>query len=162
MLTFEWIPSYSSRGTRKMAVSEVKFGDGYTQRTTETINNNSLVFQLTFNKTRSADYLAMDAFIASLGGTQPFIWNPPAPYNYADAKPWLAFGYDAGSFVAVGSNVFLCVKTHDVAKPVSNQQYWKFVARLPMLFICKGVDGSPDQYDSNNVTLTFEQVFDPQ
>jgi phage-related protein len=73
--TFSWVPSYTSRMTRKPSVLEAEFGDGYVQDSPEGINSTRMVYTLVFDVAPATADL-IDAFLAAHVGL-PFIWTPP-------------------------------------------------------------------------------------
>jgi phage-related protein len=77
MSTFAYIPSYGAQLNKKPKVQEMNFGDGYTQRIKEGINNNPEEWSLSWDSID--DVLAnaiMDFFDAVADGTS-FNWTNP-------------------------------------------------------------------------------------
>lgn len=76
MPAFSWTPSYSSNVTRKPRVLKAQFGDGYSQRTTEGINSQPQVWNLTWNVTPAVAAL-ISAYLDATLGTTAFDWTTP-------------------------------------------------------------------------------------
>jgi phage-related protein len=78
---FIWIPSYNSNIEVKPSIKEVRFGDGFVQRSPDGINNILLPFNLTFDKRTDAETRAILHFLNTRAGHQSFIFMPPPPFN---------------------------------------------------------------------------------
>jgi phage-related protein len=74
MSTFTWRPSFGSDKDVKNAVSEAKFGDGYTQRTAMGINSQKDDWTLKFDSIDTTTAQAIDDFLKARGGYQSFTW----------------------------------------------------------------------------------------
>lgn len=74
--TFTWRPDKSVPGTFTQRVRSASFGNGYTQRAADGINNETQSWDLTFTgtKARIAEILA---FIRAQKGYKAFIWVTP-------------------------------------------------------------------------------------
>ncbi len=75
---FTWAPSYSSSLDRKPRILEVAFGDGYAQRAGDGINNAPEQWNVVFSEREETEVAAIDAFLASRGGHEDFLWTAPA------------------------------------------------------------------------------------
>lgn len=75
--TFNWNPTTAqSTGTATQRVRKAQFGDGYTQRTADGINNRVSSFQLQFVDD-DATISAIVAFLDAHAGATSFLWTPP-------------------------------------------------------------------------------------
>lgn len=76
---FTWVPDYNGTGgefepKRKVA----QFGNGYSQRAPDGLNNNPQMWNVAFlGRSYSAEIDLIDAFLAALNGTDYFLWTPP-------------------------------------------------------------------------------------
>lgn len=77
MPTFTYAPSYGAAATRKPRVKAIRFGDGYEQRQTDGINRRPEIWDLQFINRSTTDAAAIDAFLATQGGADYFLWTPP-------------------------------------------------------------------------------------
>jgi phage-related protein len=71
-------------------VMESKFGDGYSQRVADGINNNLQTWQISFTKRSGADVDAIYDFLEARGGVESFEWTPrgeQTPRNFI-CKKW--------------------------------------------------------------------------
>ncbi|WP_186145458.1 phage tail protein [Burkholderia gladioli] len=73
---FTWSPAPGGQGDTTWAVREAKFGDGFTQRVADGINNESDSFQLTF-RGRVETIREIRAFLRRHAGARSFNWTPP-------------------------------------------------------------------------------------
>ncbi|AOJ66465.1 phage tail protein [Burkholderia ubonensis] len=73
---FTWAPLLGVSGTTKFDVLVAQFGDGYSQRAPNGINNAADVWSLTF-RNDDAVIDAIHAFLKSTRGAQRFEWTPP-------------------------------------------------------------------------------------
>lgn len=78
---FFWKPNIGSRADVTPRVKETKFGDGYSQRVPDGINNVLLEFDLTFEGIEEAESAAINHFLHEKEGRKFFIFTPPKPYN---------------------------------------------------------------------------------
>jgi phage-related protein len=75
--TFTWVPTVANlSGTATLLVREAQFGDGYSQRTADGLNNRSSSFSLQFigDATKISAILA---FLDARAGAEAFYWTPP-------------------------------------------------------------------------------------
>lgn len=94
--SFVWKPSYNSRTNNEPRIREIKFGDGYEQRSSDGINSNLLNFNYVFDKRDEDETLAICHFLDQRGGKESFVFTPPKPYGLAKlfkCRTWEE-GYD--------------------------------------------------------------------
>ncbi|MDR5646712.1 phage tail protein [Burkholderia cenocepacia] len=73
---FTWSPLLDVTGTTKFDVLVAQFGDGYSQRAPNGINNAADVWPVTFrNDAETID--AIYTFLKATRGAQRFEWTPP-------------------------------------------------------------------------------------
>lgn len=77
MSDFEWKPSRGFSGETVPRVTVAKFGDGYVQRSTTSINIFDKVWNLQFQQNTISDINAIEAFFVARKGVTPFTWTPP-------------------------------------------------------------------------------------
>jgi len=74
--TFNWVPTVAGlSATTTLKVRKVTFGDGYTQRAPDGINNRSTSYQLTFVRDATT-ITAILAFLDAHAGATAFYWTP--------------------------------------------------------------------------------------
>jgi len=78
---FFWKPSYASNAAHQPKATKVAFGDGYEQRTADSINVDLVNFNLTFDKRRKKETSAIIHFLHSRKSIESFLFSPPEPYN---------------------------------------------------------------------------------
>jgi len=78
---FIWIPSYTSTVQHKPSITQIRFGNGYEQRISKTINPDLKTFQLTFDQRTEHEARAIVHFFKSRQGSKSFIYNPPGIYS---------------------------------------------------------------------------------
>lgn len=76
MAEFQWVPLLDASADNSLRVSEVRFGDGYSQRLRDGINTHEKTWSLRFVD-RVAVISAIEAFIVSRGGADSFTFSPP-------------------------------------------------------------------------------------
>jgi phage-related protein len=77
MATFpSYSPSYSATKNSQPKVRKTKFGDGYEQRLTFSLNQNPKEWQLQF-LVADADATIIEAFLDAQGGQASFDWTAP-------------------------------------------------------------------------------------
>jgi phage-related protein len=75
MATFNWVPVSASK-TQTPRVRSAQFGDGYSQRTADGINNKPREWQLTFTQRKT--YIdAINTFLDTRSGVESFDWTDP-------------------------------------------------------------------------------------
>lgn len=77
MPAFTFTPSYGAQLSVKPRVVRAQFGDGYSQRVVDGINNKPRKWQLTFAARTTAEIQPILAFLETQGGDQSFDWTPP-------------------------------------------------------------------------------------
>jgi phage-related protein len=73
---FLWIPSYTSTVQHKPSVTTIRFGNGYEQRISKSINPDLKTLQLNFDQRTSREARAIIHFLKERSGTQAFAYNP--------------------------------------------------------------------------------------
>jgi phage-related protein len=82
---FTWVPSVNFRKQNKARVLTAAFGDGYSQRSSDGINNINMEWQLSFINQPLAIADAIEIFLRTAGiggnnsqyaGVQYFLWTP--------------------------------------------------------------------------------------
>lgn len=74
--TFDWKHKPGAQAAFAMRVRKVNFGDGYTQRIPDGLNNVSQKWPLTFEG-NAAEMLPIRDFFISHAGASSFYWTPP-------------------------------------------------------------------------------------
>lgn len=92
MPTFTYTPSYGAALKTQPRVRKAQFGDGYSQRVADGINNAPRVWSLTFGKRTAADIDAIEAFLVTQAGTAYFTWTPPR----GAVGKWICTTWDRG------------------------------------------------------------------
>lgn len=77
MPDWTYTPDRSLSKSTAPRIREVKFGDGYSQRTQDGINYLNESWSLTFANRRFTDILTMESFLETKGGVVPFTWQAP-------------------------------------------------------------------------------------
>lgn len=77
MSEFTWMPDRGFTTETAPRVRTAKFGDGYSQRVADGINNLDQTWNLTFNSRSLEDADAIEAFLVSKEGAISFTWTPP-------------------------------------------------------------------------------------
>jgi phage-related protein len=77
MADFTWIPSIGFTSDITPRVSTARFGDGYSQRVPDGINNIGYSWNLQFQSITLEDAAAIEAFLVSKQGSLSFTWLPP-------------------------------------------------------------------------------------
>lgn len=80
MKTFRWKVKPDMEVTSQPSVREVRFGDGYSQRTAAGLNADLKTYSVTLSVTRE-EAIRLEAFLAEHGGWQAFLWTPPYGYR---------------------------------------------------------------------------------
>ena len=76
METLNFSPDYQASKKQSPKLSEVDFGDGYTQSRPQGLNHNRATFNLTFSG-NPARIRQIDDFLTRHGGYKTFLWTPP-------------------------------------------------------------------------------------
>jgi phage-related protein len=78
---FIWIPSYTSTVQHKPTVTTIRFGNGYEQRVSKSINPDLKTLQLNFDQRTSREARAIIHFLKQRSGVQSFAYNPGDIYS---------------------------------------------------------------------------------
>lgn len=80
------IPSFGSRKLTKTRVLRANFGDGYSQRAIDGLNQQRDEWTVSFNNLSDADADTLVAFYEQQAGSSYFTWTPP---REATSKKWI-------------------------------------------------------------------------
>lgn len=83
-------PSQSTSAAVKPRVVTMSFGDGYSQRMAEGINNTPSVYAVQWTRIVEADRVTFNNFLLARAGVEAFSWTPPnvgAPLKFI-CKDW--------------------------------------------------------------------------
>ena len=78
---FIWIPSYTSSVQHKPSVTTIRFGNGYEQRISKTINPDLKTLQLSFDQRTSKEARAIVHFLKQRSAIKAFAYNPGDIYS---------------------------------------------------------------------------------
>ena len=78
---FIWTPSYASSVAHSPSVQAVKYGDGYEQRISDSLNTSLIGLTLSFDKRRKKEASAILHFLQVRGASESFLFSPPEPYD---------------------------------------------------------------------------------
>lgn len=84
--SFFWLPDYSSSIDITPRKIEIKYGDGYAQRSRDGINTSPLIFSLSFNGRTDKEAAAIAHFIEQRGGVDSFVYNHATIFNKTGLK----------------------------------------------------------------------------
>src|SRR5579864_69880 len=70
-------PSYSSQVKKQPRVLVASFGDGYSQRSADGINNNRQIWTNVWENMLLSEYTNLCNFLDSMAGIGAFTWSPP-------------------------------------------------------------------------------------
>jgi phage-related protein len=70
-------PSFEIPLKKKPTTKVAQFGDGYSQRSKDGLNNIRRSWSLVWNDLTSAEKVVIDAFLETQGGYLAFNWTPP-------------------------------------------------------------------------------------
>ena len=88
MATFPaFTPSYGSAGVTDFRVLRADFGDGYSQRAVDGLNNAKITWALTFEMLLDADAKTINDFLVDKGGATAFTWTAP---NESSSREWVS------------------------------------------------------------------------
>ncbi len=79
--SFVWRPSYNGNNNLEPKVKNITFGDGYSQKISDGINNILLNLELTFDLRSDAESEAINHFLFERKGSESFVFTPNIPYN---------------------------------------------------------------------------------
>lgn len=74
---FTYIPAKGYTKTPSVALRQISFGDGYSQRAPKGINNITYTWSVTFVNRPYAEANAIEDFFIDKGGWAHFLWTPP-------------------------------------------------------------------------------------
>lgn len=77
---FFWPCSYNQSTSISPRVLTIRYGDGYTQRIPDGINNNLLNLELSFDGRDEQETLAIIHFLNVRRASEAFLYTPPAPF----------------------------------------------------------------------------------
>lgn len=78
---FVWTPSYGRDVKSTPRIKMIQFGEGYSQRFKDSINNNLITLDLSFENRDINEATAISYFLRARQGYESFIYKPAAPYN---------------------------------------------------------------------------------
>lgn len=78
---FIWKPGFNYGNDNNPRVKTIQFGDGFSQRIPDGINNLLLNFNFSFDTRDLHEATAILHFLATRNGTESFCMIPPAPYG---------------------------------------------------------------------------------
>ncbi len=79
MATFPNIlPSQSSTYEQEFRVTRADFGDGYTQRSADGLNNTPRTLNLTWELNSASEIATIETFLRARGGAETFDYTPPS------------------------------------------------------------------------------------
>ncbi len=78
---FIWKPDFGFKIIQKPMVKKVQFGDGYSQRIKDGINNNLLSAEMSFTKRTVDEITAIVHFLYARQGVDSFLWEVPFPFG---------------------------------------------------------------------------------
>lgn len=78
---FIWTPSYNTKINFVPKVITIQYGDGYTQRIADGINNNLMTIPISFKNRDFPEMAAIAHFLHARNGYESFLFYPPAPFN---------------------------------------------------------------------------------
>jgi len=78
---FVWAPSYTSTVQHKPSVTTIRFGNGYEQRITKSINPDLKTMQLTFDQRTSREARAIVHFLKDKAASRAFAYDPKDIYS---------------------------------------------------------------------------------
>lgn len=86
MADFTWVPSRGYTTKAKPRVFSATFGDGYSQRVSDGINNIDYSWTLNFSSISVATAAEITTFLASKKGATSFTWNTTPGDNATEVK----------------------------------------------------------------------------
>ena len=78
---FFWIADYGASISSEPKVNVLQFGDGYEQRTPESISADLLKLDLAFDNRSEKEATAIAHFLHARGAKEAFAFMPPSPYS---------------------------------------------------------------------------------
>lgn len=86
---FFWEPSVGMQVQSEPKITDTKFGDGYSQRRSDGINNQLLKIDLRFEQRSDTESYGIEHFFNEYGGIAAFQFTPPPPYHRVTGKKWI-------------------------------------------------------------------------
>ncbi len=80
--SFSWLPSYNFSNDFSPTIKKIAFGDGYTQRIPQEVNNNLLNLNLTFEGRKTKEARAIVHFLNQRQGSESFLYTPPGILSF--------------------------------------------------------------------------------
>lgn len=77
MSEFKWVPQRNTSANYKPKVNKAVFGDGYSQRSKNGINNNPQDWANLVFKMDETELDKIETFLGLKGGVTSFTWTPP-------------------------------------------------------------------------------------
>lgn len=77
LLTFTFKPEITPVNTTQYQTIKTQFGDGYKQRASAGLNAKMEMWELSFPMQSTVRAAAIKAFIDTVGGSTPFLWQAP-------------------------------------------------------------------------------------
>lgn len=98
MEVFSWVPRINAQGNVRFRVLEAQFGDGYTQKAADGINNKVQSWPLQFVG-KAALIAPIVAFLDRHAGHRAFLWTPPlGEQGYYTAREYQPVALGGGAF----------------------------------------------------------------
>lgn len=77
MAEFTWNVDANPVNTKRPRVSNIQFGDGYSQRVIHGLNTNAQAWDVSFANREETEANEIDDFLTDLNGVDYFTWTPP-------------------------------------------------------------------------------------
>ncbi len=77
MTTFTYTVDFSSNKRTQPKISNIQFGDGYSQRIAQGLNHVSSIWSVTFVNRDLDEATEIEEFFIARGATEAFDWTPP-------------------------------------------------------------------------------------
>jgi phage-related protein len=90
MPAFTWVPDFGAAEKIKPKVLAAQFGDGYSQRSPDGINNMPRVWSVQFTLLDATTIDAIHDFLVTQAGVTAFTWTPPK----GAAGKWICQDFD--------------------------------------------------------------------
>lgn len=112
MATFTWVPSYTTNLTTKHRIRTISFGDGYEQRSPESINASKDSYELVFENISASVGDSIETFLKAGTGSgrahiaEKFTWTAPGK---STSQKWISKEDFKKTHVAPGLVTITCV-----------------------------------------------------